>query len=252
MISLLLRAGMVGLLITVSSVAGVNPAESDSLTAQNIARAYGAELFGNIAKIRFTFNEQSGRIHIKRSWVWEPRVDRVTFVNPPGHSNVMSYRRKELSTQDTGVLHRIDRLFVNDQYWLLFPLHLAWDKGIKITVDELKTLPIGDGFCRRVTIAYPSSGWYTLGDIYHLFIDEQYHIVQWEYHNCDSASTVTATKWRKHRWAGPLLVSLDRPGRDKNFHIWFTQTAVMLKDIDITTFDTIIDVKGLPLWYPAQ
>ncbi len=247
-----LRVVVTGLLISFTRVALADSAESDTLVVQNIARAYGSETFGNIAKIRFTFNLQRDKLRVQRSWEWEPKPDRVTYVNPPDQSQPVSYRRADLPPPDTGRLRGIDKLFVNDQYWLLFPLHLAWDKGIQIAVDELKALPIGYGFCRRVTITYPTSGGYTPGDMYRMYIDEQYHIVEWEYHKGDSVSTTIATRWQKHRWAGPLLISLERPGPDKSFHIWFTRTAVMLRDIDIIASDTVIEVKRLPLWYRAQ
>ena len=49
--------------------------------AERIARAYGLDSWGQIDAIRYTFNLDLPALKLKlsRSWVWEPKADRVNY-----------------------------------------------------------------------------------------------------------------------------------------------------------------------------
>src|SRR5260370_41022470 len=96
--------------------------------AERIARTYGLDSFGEIEGIRFTFTLDSKDLKLFRTWDWEPKKDEVSYDgrDKAGKPLKATYRRSELSSQSAAVKEDVDPAFQNDQYWLLFPLHLFW------------------------------------------------------------------------------------------------------------------------------
>jgi hypothetical protein len=49
--------------------------------ADQMAKAYGLDSFGQIEAIRYTFNLEVPALKLKlsRTWTWEPKADRVTY-----------------------------------------------------------------------------------------------------------------------------------------------------------------------------
>src|SRR6267378_1010507 len=49
--------------------------------ADQIAKTYGLDSFGQIDAIRYTFNIEAGALKLKlsRSWVWEPKTDQLSY-----------------------------------------------------------------------------------------------------------------------------------------------------------------------------
>ena len=45
-----------------------------------LADAYGIKNFDQVEELRYTFNVKIGDKVISRSWSWEPKTDRVTFM----------------------------------------------------------------------------------------------------------------------------------------------------------------------------
>ena len=45
--------------------------------AEQIAKTYGLDSFGQIEGIRYTFN--IGGLNLSRTWVWEPKTDQVSY-----------------------------------------------------------------------------------------------------------------------------------------------------------------------------
>ena len=194
--------------------------------ASKIARYYGASSFKDVNSIEFTFNVQKNDKQIHRSWYWEPKNDLVKFF--PGNNEVpVTYYRKQLSNSTNEQLKKIDSRFINDQYWLLFPLHLVLDKNVTVTLDSVKhNLPIGEGTARLATVEYAGGKGYTPNDKYELFIDDNYKILQWIYRRNNSPTPTRLTKWEDYKKFGPLTLSLNRPGIDSTFRVWFTNVKV--------------------------
>jgi len=203
------------------------PAEQKELTvAEKIANIYGASSFGKVNSITFTFNVQKGKKQVHRSWYWEPKTGLVKFLSY-GKEKPFTYFRKQLSENPTGELKSIDAKFINDQYWLLFPLHLVLDKNVKVSLDKgLYKLPIGEGETKRAIVEYSGGEGYTPNDRYELYLDDNYKIVQWIYRRNNSPTPTRLTKWVDYKHIGPLYLSLDRPGKDKSFRVWFTNVEV--------------------------
>src|SRR5262245_24850328 len=47
--------------------------------AEQMAKTYGLDSFGQIEAIRYTFNLDVGALQLSRAWVWELKADRVSY-----------------------------------------------------------------------------------------------------------------------------------------------------------------------------
>src|SRR5712664_3733166 len=47
--------------------------------AEQMAKTYGLNSFGQIEAIRYTFNVQFPGVNVSRSWVWEPKTEQVSY-----------------------------------------------------------------------------------------------------------------------------------------------------------------------------
>jgi hypothetical protein len=202
---------------------------SDKDIRQKIADAYGIRSFAQVEQIRYAFNVQFGEKYVKRAWTWWPQQDRVEFRPDGDAGRAIRYARSDLDSGKADDLRELDAKFINDQYWLLFPYHLVWDK--QTTVEEIghRPLPIGTGKSNCVGVTYPPTGGYTPGDVYELFIDDSYRLVQWIYRKGGASEPTRVATWQDHRQAGPITLALDHQGPDNAFRVWFTDVAVKLK-----------------------
>ena len=62
------------LVLEVVVLAVTSWAQDRSPVAEQIAKTYGLDSFGQIEAIRYTFNADLGKIKVSRSWVWEPKL----------------------------------------------------------------------------------------------------------------------------------------------------------------------------------
>ena len=224
---------MVGLFITgLAACAGGGGEESrDMAVRQRIAQSYGVQYFNQIEQIQYTFNVKKGDQHARRFWIWEPKRDRVTF-DGMDYKDPITYYRSDLQTNPSNKLKSIDAWFINDNYWFLFPFHVAMDTQTTVEDVGRKQLPVGDGEAACAVITYPTQGGYTPGDVYELYLDENYRVTQWIYRRGGSETPTRIATWEDHRNLGPLVFSLNHQGDDGNFRIWFTQVGVKLAGVD--------------------
>src|SRR5215469_7995582 len=187
-------------------------AQSRPPIVETLAKAYGLDSFGQIEAIRYTFNLPAFKI--SRTWVWEPKANRVTYEgkDKSGNPIKVTYVRSELSSQPDNVKNEIDPGFTNDNYWLVFPFHVYWDTSATVTDEGMQKLPIGKGSARRVVVKY-SGGGYTPGDTWILYVGSDNRVVALDFHHGGSVkpSEVIAT-WTGYKKAGPLLISTDHSG----------------------------------------
>src|SRR5437879_1566907 len=155
------------LLVGVLGLGWLVAAQERPPIGEQIAETYGLSSFPQVEQIRYTFNVDLGQIKLSRSWVWEPKTDRVSYESKDKNGKTVKYvyLRSQISSQPAEVGKEIDPAFINDQCWLLFPLHLFWDKDAKVEDKGMQKMPIGKGTARRVVVTYPSRGGYTPGDI---------------------------------------------------------------------------------------
>ena len=220
------------LLLTVGMTSCAGRSQENPTTArQLIAESYGLQHFSEVEKVQYTFNVKLGEKLISRFWIWEPRLDRVTFKGMD-YQKAITYNRDEIEGTESNKLKKIDAWFINDNYWLLFPYHVAWDTNAKVEDIGWKPLPMGAGKARCVVVTYPATGGYTPGDVYDLFLDDQYRLMQWVYRRGGSEKPTRISTWEDHRKVGPLAVSLNHQGEDQYFQVWFTTVGVMMVGAD--------------------
>ena len=217
--------------------------QTAKISAEQIAKAYGLDSFGQIEAIRYTWNAQFPGVSLSHSWVWEPKTDQVSYEgkDKDGKPVKANYIRSQLNSQPANVKAEIDPAFVNDNYWLLFPFHAYWDKSATVTDQGTKPLPVGNGSAKLVEVKYPADGGYTPGDTWDLYVNKDNLIEQFVYHRGGpkKPSTVIAT-WESYKKVGPLLISTDHNGTaDGN------QVRIFISDV-------AVKVTGSDNWISAQ
>ncbi len=124
-------------------------------------------------------------------------------------------------------MKNIDHRFINDQYWLFFAFHIAWDQDATVTRIADQPLPIGKGSAAKLTVQYPETGGYTPGDAYDIYIGPDDRVVQWVFREGGQAGPSLATTWENHQRFGPLLIPTEFKSDDGSFRLWFSDVAVI-------------------------
>jgi hypothetical protein len=226
---------MLGMLSLVAS----SQAQERAPIIENIAQAYGLDSYDQITAIRYTWNgEIPGLFKVSHKWEWEPKTGKISYesTDKDGKLVNVSYDSSQLGSQSDQVKTQIEPSFVNDNYWLLFPLHAYWDKSATITDEGTKKLPIGAGTATLVSVKYPAeAGGYTPGDTWDLYVGKDHRVQAMVYHRGGDKkpSLVTAT-WTGYKKAGPLLVATEHRGTadGKPLHVSITNVAVKLAGSD--------------------
>jgi hypothetical protein len=201
--------------------------------AQQMAKAYGLDSFGQIEKIRYTFNLEAPGVKLARSWEWEPKTGQVSYEgkDKEGKPVKVTYQRSQLASQSDAVKNEIDPAFTNDQYWLLLPLHVAWD-GATVTDEGTQKLPLGNGSAERIVVKYPSEGGYAPGDTWELYVGADHRVAEMIYHGGEPGiqkrPKLLLATWEGHKKAGPLLISMDHSGTadGKPLRLFFSEVSV--------------------------
>jgi len=205
--------------------------------AEQIAKTYGLDSFGQIEGIRYTFNAEFPGVKLSRRWEWEPKTDQVSYEgkDETGKPVKLTYLRSQLGSQAPNVQDEIDPAFINDQYWLLFPLHVSWDSSADVQDKGMHKLPLGKGSAERVLVKYPPEGGYTPGDTWELYVGSDHQVREFIYHRGGSKRpSVVVTTWAGYKQAGPLLISTDHRGTadGKPLRVFFSDVSVKLTGSD--------------------
>src|SRR5262249_489023 len=131
------RGTMIGLLLfgaLVLAATSCSQTPKRPAVAEQIAKTYGLDSFGQIDAIRYTFNAEFRGVNLSRSWVWQPKTGQVSHEgkDKDGKPVTATYLRSKLESQPDNVKNDIDPGFVNDQYWLVFALHVYWDTSADV------------------------------------------------------------------------------------------------------------------------
>jgi hypothetical protein len=206
---------------------------------EKVAKAYGLDSWDQIQAIRYTWNgEIPGLFKLAHAWEWEPKTGKISYEgkDKDGKPVKVAYDSSQLSSQTDQVKNEVEPAFVNDNYWLLFPLHAYWDKSATVTDEGIKKLPIGNGSAELVVVKYPAEvGGFTPGDTWDLYVGKDNHVQQMVYHRGGpkKPSVVTAT-WAGYKKAGPLLISTEHRGTadGKPLHIFISDVSVKVTGSD--------------------
>ena len=188
-----------------------------------IAAANGLNNFQKIQMLEFTFNVQRDTAKpSQRHWQWYPKTSEVVFVTDSGNTK---FKRYDTSTQE---LKKLNARFTNDEYWLLYPYHLSWDKGFELRDSGMKTSYISGKSLRKITTKYNDIDGFSPGDMYDLYLDEKHQIQEWVYHDKGTAEPSLITSWENYKDYNGLMLSQEHKTKDGKFRIWFTGIQTIL------------------------
>ena len=208
----------------------VSLSQNENSLAEKVADAYGFKNFTNVKSVSFTFNVKTKDKQLERNWYWEPGTNKVTYKGKgeDGKEITYSYVTGTIDKNDT-MKTFVDAMFINDQYWLLFPFHLIWDKKAEITDAGNRPYPISKKESHCLIVKYPpSAGGYTPGDIFELYIGKDNLIHEWIYRQGGKKNGRTMT-WEGYKNFNGLNISTVHNGADGNFKLWFSGIKVLLK-----------------------
>jgi len=221
-------------------LAGTSRAQTRPPIAEQLAKTYGFDSFGQLEAVRYTFNLElpALKVSLSRTWTWEPKTGQVTYESKDtdGKPVKVTYNRSQLNNAPANVKDEIEPGFVNDNYWFIFPFHVYWDTSAAVTVKEKQKLPLANGTATLVSVKYPAeAGGYTPGDTWDLFLGSDGRVKEFTYHRGGPKKpSLLSTTWAGYKKAGPLLVSTDHRGMadGKAARIFFTNVAVKLTGSD--------------------
>ena len=201
---------------------------------EQIAKAYGLDSYVQIEAIRYTWSAQFPGVDVSHTWEWEPKTNRISYEgkDKDGKPVKVTYLASELNSQSDLVKNQVEPAFVNDNYWLIFPLHAYWDASATVTDQGMHKLPIGNGSAELVVVKYPAeAGGYTPGDTWDLYVVSDKLVQEFVYHRGGpkKPSVVIAT-WAGYKRAGPLLISTEHRGTadGQPLHIFISDVSVKL------------------------
>ena len=232
-------SGMLLLLLPATSWAQQRPP-----IAEQMAKAYGLDSYGQIEGIRYTFNAEFPGAKLSRSWEWNPKTDTVSCQgkDKEGKPVKATYQRSQLGSQSDAVKNQIDPAFINDQYWLLLPFHFRWDGSATVTDQGMHKMPIGNGSAEQIVMKYPSQGGgYAPGDTWELYVGADKRVEQMVYRRGGAGKPkLVIVTWTGYKKAGPLLVSTEHRGTADG------------KPVRISFSDVSVKVTGSENWINAQ
>ncbi|TBW27541.1 hypothetical protein [Gramella sp. KN1008] len=186
---------------------------------EKIAMASGFENFDSIEKINFTFNVKvNDTLRAERKWAWNVKSDKISLTEK---DSTMSYTKKDSLAEDK---KSIDRRFVNDSYWLLFPYQLKWSDA-EFSEPKTSEAPISEKEMQMLTVSYPSEGGYTPGDSYDIYFDEDYMIREWVYKSANGQRESPST-WEDYKEFKGMKIATMHKSKDGSFELYFTDISV--------------------------
>ena len=232
MVKLLSKVLLVTLLLFgLFACAGQDKETQQMTLRERIGKAYGVHYFSQVEQIQYMFNVKIGEKQVSRFWIWEPKLDRVTFKGM-NYQEAVTYYRHDIETTASAALKKVDAWFINDNYWLLFPFRITWDADITVEDIGRQSLPLGGGKAQCVVITFPASGGYTPGDVYEIYLNDDARLLQWVCRHGGSEKPTRITTWEDYRQAGPLVLSLNHRAADDSFRLWFTGVGVKMAGVD--------------------
>lgn len=205
----------------------VGKAQSQALTAneacRKIAESHGIEAWPKVQEVRFTFSVQLPDRQVERRWRWLPGYQKVTLLADDPADERTYQRSEQLSDMEK----KLDAMFINDQYWLLFPFHLVWDTGFEAEWAPEAEAPISGEPMHRLTVQYNAEDGYTPGDAYDLFVDDDFIVREWIYRKGGGEEPSRVTTWEGYEEVmGMKIATEHRAPEGSNFMIQIRELVV--------------------------
>lgn len=198
-------------------------AENDSAfeepITKEIAYANGFKNFEDIDQINFTFNVKvNDTLRSERSWKWFPKENKVELTE---NGEISSYTTDgDLDEEET----QIDKKFINDKYWLLFPYELVWSE-YDFEHNRSAVAPISQKEMHQITVKYADTSGYTPGDSYLIFFDEDDKMIrEWTYQSAGGRSL--STTWEDYETFNGITIAKMHKSEDGSFQLYFTDIMV--------------------------
>jgi hypothetical protein len=133
---------ILGLFFGVLVFAATSWAQTLPPIAEQVAKTYGLDAWGQIEAIRYTWSGAFPGFKASRTWQWNLKADTVSYKgkDKAGEPINVTYQRSQLSSQSDVIKNEVDPAFINDQYWLIFPFHIVWD-GATVTDEGQQKRP---------------------------------------------------------------------------------------------------------------
>ncbi len=194
---------------------------SQNKMGHQVAKANGIDRFSKVQMLEFIFNVQKDTaIPSSRHWQWFPKTNEVVFITD---SATTRFKRNDTATRE---LKDLNAKFTNDEYWLVYPLHLGWDDGMQMLDSGMKAAPISGKSMQKITTKYNDKDGFTPGDMYDVYVDENNRIQEWAYHKGGAAEPTLITTWEGYREFNGLQLAQEHKSKDGKFHLWFTGIKV--------------------------
>lgn len=191
-------------------------------TPQKIATAHGLEQWNNVTQMKFTFNVDRGENHYERSWIWNPKTKNITLITS---EDTLTYNQ---NTMDS-IAIKTDVNFINDKFWLLAPLNLAWDEGFTFDEKDSVTAPISKKNVKQLTITYGDEGGYTPGDAYDFFYNNNLQIEEWIFRKGNDSLPTMVTTWEDYKDFNGIKIATKHQNPEGTFSLYFTNIEVEKK-----------------------
>lgn len=187
---------------------------------EQVADAHGFQNWGNVNKIKFTFNVDRDTSHFERTWIWKPKTNDITAITA---EETLTYN---WSTMDS-VAYKTNGGFINDKFWLLAPFQLRWNAD-NITHEHLlvSEAPLSKKPMQKLTIVYGSEGGYTPGDAYDFYFGEDLIIREWVFRKANQKEPSMITSFEDYKDTQGLKIATMHKMGEGNFKLYFTGLEV--------------------------
>ncbi|PHS60742.1 MAG: hypothetical protein COB12_12750 [Flavobacterium sp.] len=204
-----------------SSLLFFGSSQKDKSLPEEIAHYYGIQQFEKAKSIEFTFHVTKKGKHIKRKWKWSPKSNQVVFLND-AKSSTFIHNNAIGEVQES-----LDKKFVNDCYWLLFPYYLVWDKdNYDFRILENVKSPINNVCSTKLIINYISKEGSSPNDTYEFYLNKRHEILEWVYRKGGSKIPTKTTTWEQTKSFNDIKISTFHKGKEGTFKVWFNNIDI--------------------------
>jgi len=183
-----------------------------------VANAYGIDQWVHVNQVDFSFVVNPGEKEFVRRWSWQPKLKQVSLVKG---NDTLTYNRSGIKEE----LVQTDQGFINDSFWLLFPFHLVWD-NVEVETYENQISPILQQTTTKLNVIYPAEGGYTPGDRYEVYLNDNYHIIEWTYHRGGIEEASLGNTFENQQTYNGITIDMAHANTETGFQLNFRDVII--------------------------